>query len=134
MKFIYFSVAGVFMVTFGGIWGIIRAQHKLHQDLLSNAVKFPMAIFDTIPKGRILNRFSTDLDIMDEPLRFLIIAFFLQSSAFCSTILAVGYTTPIFLSVAVFLLIIYIALQVKIASRGSKKTPDTFVQYINHIY
>jgi ABC-type multidrug transport system fused ATPase/permease subunit len=38
--------------------GCLRAARDLHNKLLNNVLRLPMAFFDTTPLGRILNRFS----------------------------------------------------------------------------
>ena len=37
----------------------------LHSDVLNNCLRSPMLFFDTTPIGRILNRFSKDVDLID---------------------------------------------------------------------
>lgn len=54
--------------------GLVRAQHRLnaskilHNDMLKRVLGAPVAFFDTTPLGRILNRFSSDLGVVDEDL------------------------------------------------------------------
>lgn len=45
--------------------GMIQGAKKLHEMLLRNIMRVPQAFFDTSPLGRILNRFSKDLDAVD---------------------------------------------------------------------
>ncbi len=40
----------------------LQASSRLHNQLFARVVKAPMIFFDTTPSGRILNRFSKDLD------------------------------------------------------------------------
>lgn len=42
--------------------GTLRASSKLHDDLFHRILRCPMKLFDTTPMGRILNRFSKDMD------------------------------------------------------------------------
>ncbi|XP_038050343.1 multidrug resistance-associated protein 5-like isoform X2 [Patiria miniata] len=49
----------VFIVT------IIRASTRIHDSLLRKIMRCPMSFFDTTPLGRILNRFSKDMDEVD---------------------------------------------------------------------
>ncbi len=43
--------------------GTLNAAMKLHEKMLSGIMRSPMSFFDTTPLGRILNRFSKDIDI-----------------------------------------------------------------------
>lgn len=45
--------------------GCLRAARDLHNKLLGNVLRLPMSFFDTTPLGRILNRFSKDMDTID---------------------------------------------------------------------
>ena len=45
---------------------VINSSNHLHNSMLSAVLKAPVLFFDTNPIGRILNRFSRDIGIMDE--------------------------------------------------------------------
>lgn len=55
--------------------GCLRAARDLHNKLLHNCVRLPMAFFDTTPLGRILNRFSKDVDTVDNVLPMVMVSF-----------------------------------------------------------
>lgn len=46
----------------------LRASVVLHTHLLSNVLKNPMNFFDVTPSGRILARFSNDVNTLDDRL------------------------------------------------------------------
>ena len=46
--------------------GSIFASTRLHDSMLANILRSPMSFFDTTPLGRILNRFSKDIYIIDQ--------------------------------------------------------------------
>lgn len=45
--------------------GALQAATVLHLVLLKNVLKLPMLFFDTTPQGRVLSRFSKDIDALD---------------------------------------------------------------------
>ena len=47
---------------------VINSSNHLHNSMLSAVLKAPVLFFDTNPIGRILNRFSRDIGILDEML------------------------------------------------------------------
>jgi ATP-binding cassette, subfamily C (CFTR/MRP), member 1 len=47
------------------VWGGYRAAKVIHEGALSRIIRSPMAFFDSTPVGRILTRFSKDLDVVD---------------------------------------------------------------------
>ncbi|KAL1925295.1 uncharacterized protein VTP21DRAFT_178 [Calcarisporiella thermophila] len=49
-------------------YGSLRASRNLHQELLRVILHAPLRFFDTCPIGRVLNRFSNDLDTIDNTL------------------------------------------------------------------
>lgn len=48
--------------------GGLRASIGLHSHLLANILRLPQEFFDQTPIGRILVRFSKDIDVVDGPL------------------------------------------------------------------
>ncbi|RVE76679.1 hypothetical protein OJAV_G00011380 [Oryzias javanicus] len=51
-------------------YGVIRAASVIHNRLLDQILQATLSFFDTTPLGRILNRFSSDLYIVDDSLPF----------------------------------------------------------------
>jgi ABC-type multidrug transport system fused ATPase/permease subunit len=45
--------------------GTLLAATYLHSQMLSHVLTNPLSFFDTTPTGRILNRFSKDIDTLD---------------------------------------------------------------------
>ena len=66
-QLIHFASLGV-MLTFGIIKGIsmaiqfLKGSSRMHDSMLRRVMKCPMVFFDTTPTGRIINRFSKDMD------------------------------------------------------------------------
>lgn len=45
--------------------GCLHAARDIHNNLLMQTFRLPMSFFDTTPLGRVINRFSKDLDTVD---------------------------------------------------------------------
>ena len=41
---------------------LLKGASKLHEEMLRSVMKSPMAFFDSTPAGRVINRFSKDMD------------------------------------------------------------------------
>jgi len=52
--------------------GCLNAASRLHEAMLNRVLRAPMSFFDTTPLGRILNRFSKDIDVVDVVLPMII--------------------------------------------------------------
>ncbi|XP_059141154.1 multidrug resistance-associated protein 1-like [Physella acuta] len=89
----------------------IHASRKLHSSMLQCILHAPMSFFDTTPVGRIINRFSKDMDDVDEqiPMTFhywLDCVFIVLSS-----VIIISYSTPIFLPFLLPLAVLYFFIQ-----------------------
>jgi len=71
-----------------------------------------MAFFDTTPLGRIINRFSKDVDIVDTSIPSFTQNLMATFAPLVSTIIIITYTTPIFVAVIVPLMIFFVLVQV----------------------
>ncbi|KTG39194.1 hypothetical protein cypCar_00019909 [Cyprinus carpio] len=92
--------------------GKIQAARKLHQTLLDNKFHTPQSFFDTTPIGRIINRFSKDIYVIDEVLPSTILMFLGTFFASVSTMIVIICSTPIFALVIGPLALIYVFVQV----------------------
>ena len=51
----------------------LKSNESLHNNMLISLLRSPTGYFDTIPTGRLINRFSNDLSLMDTMLAFTLI-------------------------------------------------------------
>ena len=92
--------------------GRVRAASTLHEALVLNVLRSPSHFFDVTPLGRILNRFSKDVDMVDMVIPFTMTTFAQTSISTLCTVGVIGYSTPLVLAVLVPLAIIYYLIQV----------------------
>ncbi|XP_016987825.1 multidrug resistance-associated protein 1 isoform X6 [Drosophila rhopaloa] len=87
--------------------GCIYCSKALHERLLTFVFRWPMELFDTTPLGRIVNRFSKDVDTIDNALPMLWRMVISQAFAVLATIVVISLSTPIFLVVIVPIALLY---------------------------
>lgn len=92
--------------------GNISAAKKLHHNLLTNKLHTPQSFFDTTPIGRIINRFSKDIYVIDEALPTTVLMFLGTFFVSLSTMIVIVASTPIFAVVIAPLALIYVFVQV----------------------
>ncbi|KAG0424169.1 hypothetical protein HPB47_000084, partial [Ixodes persulcatus] len=52
------------------LFGSLRAAASFHDQLLQSVMRSPISFFDTTPMGRVINRFSRDIDLVDKDVPF----------------------------------------------------------------
>jgi len=97
-------------------FGSMVASRNLHTGLLSRVMRCPMLFFETTPLGRIVNRFSKDIDIVDTNIPQFSQNFLITFAPLVSTMIIISYSTPIFVSVAIPLLLFFVVIQVQFDS------------------
>ncbi|XP_012941583.2 canalicular multispecific organic anion transporter 2 [Aplysia californica] len=95
----------------------VHASRHLHNHMLTNILHQAMAFFDTTPVGRILNRFSRDMDIIDTLFPHLVRITLHNIFQLMAIVVVISYSTPIFLAVAVPIFLLYVVLQVNKGGR-----------------
>uniref|UniRef100_A0A4W5R8N7 ABC-type glutathione-S-conjugate transporter n=1 Tax=Hucho hucho TaxID=62062 RepID=A0A4W5R8N7_9TELE len=102
----------VMVSSFTLAMGNIGAARKLHYALLDNKFHTPQSFFDTTPIGRVINRFSKDIYVIDEALPSTVLMFLGTFFSSLSTMIVIVASTPIFAVVIAPLAFIYIFVQV----------------------
>ncbi|XP_023209486.1 canalicular multispecific organic anion transporter 2-like [Centruroides sculpturatus] len=89
----------------------LRASKILHDEMLVRILHAPMSFFDTTPMGRVLNRFSKDVDTTDITIRFNIRMMLVQAFRSLVSFIIICMETALFLVVVIPIGIIYYLLQ-----------------------
>jgi ATP-binding cassette subfamily C (CFTR/MRP) protein 1 len=93
-------------------FAVVNSSSFIHKNLYERLMRAPMSFFDTTPIGRVLNRFSRDMDLLDlflpDNFRLLV----MLVGQILSIFIVVSISTPIFLAalvpmLGVFLFAIY---------------------------
>ena len=100
------------VVLMASAMGSVHASRNLHNSLLDKILHAPMSFFDTTPLGRILNRFSRDLDVIDSNIPVFLRGWLFVIAPLLSTCVLIIYTSPIILAVMAPLGIMYYVIQV----------------------
>lgn len=106
-----FSAATLFVTSIIFAFGCLRAARDLHDKLLHRIMRLPMSFFDTTPIGRILNRFSKDVDTVDNVIPMSVRSWIMAVFSVVTVLAAITYSTPIFLSIVLPIAIVYYFIQ-----------------------
>lgn len=112
---IYFGIGALFAVisSFKVIATFVagcNASRKMFNIILDNVMFAKLRFFDTTPIGRIMNRFSKDIESVDQDLAPFVELSFNSLVQCFSTIILIAWITPVFLIGAVIIGSMYYAL------------------------
>ena len=106
----FFTLFRAFLFAYSGI----SAGKYIHESLIQNLVKASVKYFDTTPKGRILNRLSTDMYAIDDSLPFILNIFLANSFGLIGISTVTCLSLPWFSLSLIPLSIIYYSIQVNL--------------------
>mmetsp|Transcript_25373 Transcript_25373/g.59448 ORF Transcript_25373/g.59448 Transcript_25373/m.59448 type:complete len:761 (-) Transcript_25373:1399-3681(-) len=90
------------------VTGGSRAAKKVHKTMLESVLKAPMSYFETTPLGRILNRFSYDVEVVDITLTEAMSIFMISISWFCAGLAVMSSILPWMLLALFPVIVIYL--------------------------
>ncbi|KAG6453082.1 hypothetical protein O3G_MSEX007962 [Manduca sexta] len=92
--------------------GTLAAARALHAALLGGVLRAPsIGFFDCTPVGRVLNRFSKDVDVLDNVLPMTLRGWTSCFFSVLGTLFVISLSTPIFLAVILPIGILYYVIQ-----------------------
>ena len=91
-------------------WGSLRASWTIHFRLLESVTRAKFKFFDSTPLGQLMNRFSQDLEAIDQEVAPITIGFLGCLASIVSIVMLISIITPGFLIAGVFITILYFAI------------------------
>uniref|UniRef100_A0A4Y0ASB7 ABC-type glutathione-S-conjugate transporter n=1 Tax=Anopheles funestus TaxID=62324 RepID=A0A4Y0ASB7_ANOFN len=105
------QVLSLYLSVLTLVMGSIQATLILHRRLLEGILRSGMTFFDTTPRGRIIARFSNDINTLDYSLPMNIKNIIPTVLRVVATLVVISISTPIFAAVIVPIGILYYAVQ-----------------------
>ncbi|PKS07256.1 hypothetical protein jhhlp_005858, partial [Lomentospora prolificans] len=100
------GIAGAAAAFIRDIWlfyGSLTASRKIHTDLMQSVSKAKFKFFDVTPLGQIMNRFSKDLEAVDQEIAPIAISVLSCALGIVITIIVISAITPLFLIAGIFI-------------------------------
>lgn len=96
-----------------GVFGLARdsvlASRHLHERLMTSLMHSPMSFLETTPIGRVLNRFSSDLEAMDSRMQGALMLLLINVSKMLTTFFVIVLIIPHFtLAIFPIVLVVYV--------------------------
>ena len=88
-------------------WGSLTASKRLHDALIRSVARARFKFFDVTPLGQIMNRFSKDLEAIDQDIAPTAISVISCALSLAVTVVLISAITPYFLIAAVFIAILF---------------------------
>lgn len=85
----------------------IRCSQRLHDFMFGSLIRASMCFFEKNPSGRILNRFSKDINVIDETLPKAIMESSQNILAFVGAFIIIIIVNPILFAPVVFIVLIF---------------------------
>ncbi|KAF9979372.1 hypothetical protein BGZ73_000066 [Actinomortierella ambigua] len=87
--------------------GSVVASRKIHRRLLANILGAPIRFFDTTPVGRIMNRFTKDIETVDQETAPVASSLMFDLLGILTNVAVITYVTPKFLFAAFFIAVLF---------------------------
>ncbi|KAL8639872.1 MAG: hypothetical protein Q9226_008818 [Calogaya cf. arnoldii] len=91
-------------------WGSLVASWKLHERLLESVTRAKFKFFDSTPLGQIMNRFSKDVEAVDQEVAPIAVGVVGCLTSVITIIILISVITPGFLIAGVFITAVYFAI------------------------
>jgi ABC-type multidrug transport system fused ATPase/permease subunit len=100
--------------TSGAAIGLLTqsASKALHRWAITSVMRAPMSFFETTPLGRIMNRFSKDIDTIDNTVSDSLRMFLMTFSNVIGAFVLIGVIIPWFLIAVAALMVVYYFLSI----------------------
>ncbi|KAK3818725.1 MAG: P-loop containing nucleoside triphosphate hydrolase protein [Benniella sp.] len=105
------TLMAVFLTMIRMFWqfyGSLRASRSLYERLLVSIIRAPIRFFDTTPKGRIINRFSKDFEVIDGQLIQKMANMMQDTLGVFAVFLLITLVTPEFLIAGLIIGVVYV--------------------------
>lgn len=101
----------VFLSTIVLSLACLSAAKKIHNSMLNNVFAAPMSFFDTTPLGRLVNRFTKDIDTADFGINMSVRGVVVYNFRALVSFTLISIETPWFLIALIPIVIIYLIIQ-----------------------
>jgi ABC-type multidrug transport system fused ATPase/permease subunit len=91
-------------------WGSLHASWKIHDRLLKAVMHAKFRFFDSTPLGQLMNRFSKDVEAVDQEVAPVAIGMLHSLASVIMIVILISVITPGFLIAGVFITLVYTAL------------------------
>ncbi|EAW12711.1 putative ABC bile acid transporter [Aspergillus clavatus NRRL 1] len=91
-------------------WGSLNASSKIHRRLLDAVMHAKFKFFDSTPLGQLMNRFSKDIEAVDQEVAPVAIGMLHCLASVIMIVVLISIITPGFLIAAIFITMVYFAL------------------------
>lgn len=88
-------------------YGSLTASWKIHTRLMESVTRAKFKFFDVTPLGQLMNRFSKDLEAVDQEVASIAIGVMACALAIVVTVVLISIITPGFLVAAIFISVMY---------------------------
>ena len=113
---IIYAILGAFYIVISFVregyifWGSLTASKKLHQKLLHAVTRARLQFFDTTPLGQLMNRFSKDIEAIDQEVSPVAVGVLGCLASLISIVVLICVITPGFLIAGFFISLVYWAI------------------------
>ncbi|KAI8324897.1 hypothetical protein GQ54DRAFT_255639 [Martensiomyces pterosporus] len=101
------SIVGILSRSLLQFWSSLKASKTLHERLLHTVLRAPVRFFDTTPVGRLINRFSKDMETIDQSLSSSLSIFITEVISSLAILVVIAVITPAFTFGAIIVAGIY---------------------------
>ncbi len=91
-------------------WGSLAASRRIHRRLVESLTRAKFSFFDSTPLGQIMNRFSKDVEAIDQEVAPIALSVLSCLASVITIVILISAITPGFLIAAVFITVVYISI------------------------